>query len=192
MEAISKNIKESITLKLTISFVLAALALTIIAAQFSTTHAFHQVVGNPLMPSDEFTQCLELEDHESVTTIQDGITLIICKEIDTSVEDEANTGTEDAPVIGRITIPDGFPSNPNEIIASSVIVVIGLGGLVFFVMLFLGGLRFLTAGGDEKALQEARRGLTNAFIGLVIIIAAFLIAEILFAVFGISALVNII
>ncbi len=94
--------------------------------------------------------------------------------------------------LGTITIPDGFPKDINAIIAAAVPILIGIAGLVFFMMLILGGFRYLTAGGDEKAAQEARKSLTNAFIGLIVIVASFLITQLLFAVFGLNNLITIV
>ena len=104
----------------------------------------------------------------------------------------SGTGTGEAPDLGTIAVPNAFPTNPSDIIASAVTVLLGFAGLIFFIVLLIGGLRYLTAGGDEKATMAARQTLTNAFIGLVIVVASFLIAQIMFAVFGLDALVNVI
>jgi len=104
----------------------------------------------------------------------------------------ASAGTSGKPVLGLIPVPAGFPTDLSAIIASAVTVIFGLAGLVFFAMLLIGGLRYLTAGGDEKAAVSARQTLTNAFIGLIIVVAAFLLSQILFAVFGFASLVNVI
>jgi hypothetical protein len=109
-----------------------------------------------------------------------------------SVDPALDPGTGGRPVLGIIPVPAGFPTEPNAIIASAVNVLFALAGLVFFAMLLIGGLRYLTAGGDEKAVMAARQSLTNAFIGLVIVVAAFLVAQILFSVFGFGLLVNVI
>ena len=109
-----------------------------------------------------------------------------------SPPDTSSIGTANEPVLGLIPVPSGFPTNPSDIIASAVTVLIGFAGLIFFIVLLLGGLRYLTAGGDEKATMAARQTLTNAFIGLIIVVASFLIAQILFAVFGLDTLVNVI
>lgn len=98
----------------------------------------------------------------------------------------------DNPELGIIKIPDGLPKDINAIIAASVPILLAIAGLVFFTMLLMGGFRYLTAGGDEKATQEARKSLTNAFIGLIIIVASFLITQLLFAVFGLDTLITIV
>lgn len=77
------------------------------------------------------------------------------------------------------------------IITGAIQLALATGGLLFFFMLILGGFRYLTSGGDEKAAQEARRTLTNAGIGLVIIMASFLIAQLLFTLFGLESFITV-
>lgn len=52
---------------------------------------------------------------------------------------------------------------------------LALSGVALFVMLVVGGYHFLLSGGDQKKLEAARGTLTNAVIGLVVIVAAYLI-----------------
>ena len=63
-----------------------------------------------------------------------------------------------------------------------------LAGLFFLLYFLVGGLQWLTSGGDKAHLESARGKITNALIGLVIIIAAFAIMTILEAMFGIRIL----
>lgn len=53
--------------------------------------------------------------------------------------------------------------------------VMALTGVGLFVMLVVGGYHFLLSGGDPKKLEAARGTLTNAVIGLVVIVVAFLL-----------------
>lgn len=61
-------------------------------------------------------------------------------------------------------------------------------GLAAFAFLIFGGFRYLTAGGDEKATGDAQKVITNAVVGLAIIVAAWLIVRIIESVFGVSIL----
>lgn len=97
-----------------------------------------------------------------------------------------------SPEIGTIDLPPGFKVQPNEIIASAILLLIGFAGLIFFIMLLMGGLRYLTAGGDEKAITAARQTLTNAFIGLIIVVSSFVVTQIIFAVFNIDTFVQVV
>lgn len=53
--------------------------------------------------------------------------------------------------------------------------VIGLAAVALFIMFVMGGFNFLFSGGDQKKLEKARGTLTNAIIGLVVIVGAYLI-----------------
>lgn len=59
-------------------------------------------------------------------------------------------------------------------------------GLVTFAYLLIGGLRYLTSGGDVKAMEEATKIITSAVIGLIIVVGAYGIARILAGVTGID------
>ncbi len=56
--------------------------------------------------------------------------------------------------------------------------VVSLTGIALFIMLLVGGFSFLFSGGDQKKLEQARGTVTNAIIGLVIVVAAYLIIRI--------------
>lgn len=55
--------------------------------------------------------------------------------------------------------------------------IVSLAGVAFFVMLLVGGFNFLFSGGDPKKLETAKGTLTYAIIGLVVIVAGFLILK---------------
>lgn len=80
-------------------------------------------------------------------------------------------------------------------IGSLITVLVGtiiiVAGLASFLFLILGGFQYLTSGGDKAQAQSARDRITYALMGLVIIVAAIAIANILGAVFGINILGNI-
>lgn len=82
----------------------------------------------------------------------------------------------------------GVPTKINDIISSVVQLAYAVAGLVFFFMLLFGGIRYLSAGGDEKAAAAARGTLTNAVIGLIIVVAAFLVTQLLFSIFKIQGI----
>lgn len=54
-------------------------------------------------------------------------------------------------------------------------VILALAGIILFVMLVVGGFRYLVSGGDPKAVEAAKATLTHAILGLVILVLAFLI-----------------
>lgn len=58
--------------------------------------------------------------------------------------------------------------------------------LLAFIFIIIGGIQWITAGGDKVAAQAARDRITAAVIGLVIVVAAFAITLILSVVLGID------
>lgn len=64
-----------------------------------------------------------------------------------------------------------------RIIAARLIrVVLGLLGIIALVIIIAAGFRWMTANGNEEKVTESRKQLTNAVIGLIIILASFAIA----------------
>ena len=61
------------------------------------------------------------------------------------------------------------------IFGNVVSVVAAVGGLLAFIALIIGGFRYLTAQGDPKAIAAAQGTITWAFIGLALIIIAWLV-----------------
>ena len=55
--------------------------------------------------------------------------------------------------------------------------LIGILSLVFGVMVFIAGFGLVTSGGNDSKLTDAKKSLTNALIGLVIVLAAWLIVD---------------
>lgn len=55
-----------------------------------------------------------------------------------------------------------------------------------FIFLLIGGLRWITAGGDEKAVASARNMITAALIGLVIVLLAYAIIRLVEIFFNVS------
>ena len=58
--------------------------------------------------------------------------------------------------------------------------------LLSFIFIIIGGIQWITAGGDKIAAQSARDRITAAVVGLLIVVAAFAITTILSAVLGIN------
>lgn len=61
-----------------------------------------------------------------------------------------------------------------------------LASIGFFVYLIIGGIRWLTSGGDKAATQGARDSITHAATGLLIVLAAYGIARIVEIAFGLN------
>ncbi len=63
-----------------------------------------------------------------------------------------------------------------------------LGGLMFIIFFVLGALSWLTAGGKPEQLKRAQEQLTNALIGLIIVVASYAVFYILGQILGLEIL----
>ncbi len=70
--------------------------------------------------------------------------------------------------------------------ANVVRAVVALSAVALFIMLLVAGYTFLFSAGDQKKLAAARGTMTNAIIGLVVIVIAYLIVRILEIFLGVS------
>ena len=62
-----------------------------------------------------------------------------------------------------------------QVFSNVVEVVLALAGIVLFIMLISGGFKYITAGGDPKGIEGAKKTLTYAIGGMVLLAMAFLI-----------------
>lgn len=74
------------------------------------------------------------------------------------------------------------------ILSTVVTVLTVVGGLAFVIYFTLGGLKWLTAGGDKAKVQEAQQQMTQGVIGLVAIVASLFIVGIVGGALGIDIL----
>jgi hypothetical protein len=63
-----------------------------------------------------------------------------------------------------------------------------IGVIVFFFVLIIGAIQWISSGGDKQALEGARGKISNALIGLVILFATFAIIKLIETFFGFSIL----
>lgn len=75
-----------------------------------------------------------------------------------------------------------------DLISNSKILdfVFGAAAILLLVYLALGGLQLMTSRGDPKAMQGAQAKITNAVIGFVITIFAYILVGLLGKVFGLT------
>ncbi len=75
-----------------------------------------------------------------------------------------------------------------SLLSSLVSLGLVIGGVVFLFMLILGGIQYITSGGDKAQTEAARGRLTTAFIGLIILFGFFAIVGVTSCFFGIDLL----
>ncbi len=82
---------------------------------------------------------------------------------------EAGTGTENliSTIVGFLTI---------------------VSGLAFLIYLILGGFSWITSGGDPEKVKAAQNNITNAIVGLIVVVIAYAVVSIIGSVVGFSIL----
>lgn len=84
---------------------------------------------------------------------------------------------------GQLVSPTGYSAQNTTDFASllnnifSLAVVVG--GILLIVYLLFGAFKYITAGGDDKAITKSKSMMANAGVGIVIMVGAFLLTRIL-------------
>lgn len=65
------------------------------------------------------------------------------------------------------------PKDIRIIVAQIIRIFLGFLGVIFVFLLILAGYKWMTAGGDEGKITEARQQITAALIGLLIVLSAY-------------------
>lgn len=78
----------------------------------------------------------------------------------------------------------------NIVFGKIVSTLLALAGIVLFIVLILGGIKWLTAGGDPKAVESAQKTLTYGIVGLIFIALAYLILVLISDFTGVTGILN--
>jgi len=73
-----------------------------------------------------------------------------------------------------------------KLLSNALILLFFFAAVLAFIFIVVGGIQWITAGGDKVAAQSARDRITAAVVGLLIVVAAFAITLILSVVLGIN------
>jgi hypothetical protein len=75
-----------------------------------------------------------------------------------------------------------------QVIGAAIVLILIIAAIVFFFILIIGGVRWITSGGDKAATEAARSQITSALVGLVIVFSAWAILQLIELFFGIDIL----
>jgi hypothetical protein len=105
-----------------------------------------------------------------------GLFFSFCFSITVFAQDQApyqNYGLEETAggSVGQALIKD----TPTQVAGTVIGAVLSLLGVIFFLLIFYGGLRWMLAQGNEQEIEKAKGVLTAACIGLVVVLAAYAI-----------------
>jgi len=88
-----------------------------------------------------------------------------------------------------ITIPksDYFKfTDLGSLLGNVITLILIVAAVIFFFMLVIGGIQWMTSGGDKAATESARGRITAALIGLIIVFAAWAIIRLVETFLGVS------
>src|SRR3989344_2245129 len=82
------------------------------------------------------------------------------------------------------TLSAGGTGLPNDTSVSGFIlkiinIALAVAGLIAVLFLIIGGFRYITSAGNEETAEQAKKIITNAIIGIVIIILSFVIVRVI-------------
>ena len=80
--------------------------------------------------------------------------------------------------LGGFTIP--------SIVSGLIRLSLVIAAIVFFFILVIGGIKWIASGGDKAQTEGARSQITAALVGLVIVVSAWAIVELINRFFGIN------
>lgn len=66
-------------------------------------------------------------------------------------------------------------------------IAMGIGGFICLMFLLWGGFLYLTSGGEPEKVQQGKRTLTYAIIGLIVMVCSVLFVNIITYVFGVNS-----
>ena len=91
--------------------------------------------------------------------------------------------------VGRFQEDVSSPGSTAESLISTIVGVLTVvAGLAFLLYFVLGGLTWITAGGEKDKVQKAQKQMTDAAIGLIIVVVAYFIVGVVGTVLGLDIL----
>ena len=79
-----------------------------------------------------------------------------------------------------------LPVSVGDLISRILPYIFGAAGIGLLIYLILGGFQLMTSRGDPKAMQAAQAKITNALIGFVIVIVAYVVVQLIGQLLGLG------
>ena len=75
-----------------------------------------------------------------------------------------------------------------NVISVTIGVITISAGIWFIIQMFIGAFQWLSSGGDKQTAENARKRLTNAVVGLFVVVASYALISLVGLIFGIKIL----
>ena len=96
-------------------------------------------------------------------------------------QDSLFSGLEET--AGNAGLSAGQEGNVALLVGDIISAALGFVGVLFMVLIIYGGVRWMTAGGNEEAVSQAKRIIRNATVGLAIVVVSYTLSLFIFDVF---------
>lgn len=73
-----------------------------------------------------------------------------------------------------------------DVFGNLVSAILGFAGITLFILLTVGGFKYITSGGDPKAVEGAKKTLTYAIGGLITLLLSYLILVLIKEITGVN------
>lgn len=95
-----------------------------------------------------------------------------------------STGISGSDFFGRFTFKTTGGGSAqgtfSSLIGNVLVWVMAIVGLIAFIYLIMQGVKYITSGGDAAKATEARNGIINAIIGIVVVVLAYVVVRFAF------------
>lgn len=81
------------------------------------------------------------------------------------------------------------PATPEVLVGRVILIVLSLVGVIFLAFMIWAGIEWMTAQGNDQKVTRAKNKITEAIVGLIIVVAAYAIAYYIIQYFSASNLV---
>jgi hypothetical protein len=100
--------------------------------------------------------------------------IAVAKDIDSIIGDQIDD-------LGQTELP-GDIDNPYDWVITIIRAILGSLAVIFLVLVIYAGVKWMTSGGNESTIEDAKKMIVNAVIGLVVIAFSFAITQFVFSV----------
>ena len=109
----------------------------------------------------------------------------------TAISSFALAATPALAQLGTVEIPEkGYATSIGSVLTSVLNLIMLIAAILVFLYLILGGIEWITSGGDKGKTEGARNKITAAIVGLIILAASYALLQLALSVLGFSGGLN--
>ena len=111
--------------------------------------------------------------------------------VGTTISSFALAATPALAKLGTVEIPEkGYATSIGSVLTSVLNLIMLIAAILVFLYLILGGIEWITSGGDKGKTEGARNKITAAIVGLIILAASYALLQLALSVLGFSGGLN--